>query len=545
MNAGAGASGSDRDSQPLGGTAPLGVAGPLLLLLAASGLLLPYLGYLTDDSYIHFQFAKNLMRGDGFAFNAGEPTYGATSPLWVLLLAAMGRFVPGADATPLSVAYVPPLVWIAKIAGAAAVLLAVLAMLRLGRRLGWSPAERLALAGFLALHAWLARWGISGMETPLAVLLVVLALEALAATLLEGRGRASTAGVWFAFASLARPEVLFLPLLAGMALAVASRGAEVPRSPRARPFAVGFALPYGAWLVAAHSLFHRLLPNTSAAKAGAWLDLERALTAVRESLRASLAAEAVPIALAVLALAFGAGEVWRRLPSGRRAFWLVVALWPVTLVGFFALAGVQVVSRYLLIATPCVLVLGLAGFRHLTRGGGPTRRPAGVPLVLALLLHGAINFGATLLVSAPAARAHAAGLRDSLGEIGIWARETTPPGTLFAAADIGAFGYYSDRRVLDLYGLVTPAMAPLTIRDGYDRVVHQLAFESVERPLYLIDRARAEARLEADEPESPYRFLFARRIPNLGITRPGEWVYSVYRIDWAAWDGLRPRLAQR
>ncbi|HYR69064.1 MAG TPA: hypothetical protein VER77_04230, partial [Candidatus Dormibacteraeota bacterium] len=57
------------------------------ILLLGLGHLTPFLGYLTDDTFIHLQFAKNLIGGRGFAFNAGEPTYGSTSPLWVLLLA--------------------------------------------------------------------------------------------------------------------------------------------------------------------------------------------------------------------------------------------------------------------------------------------------------------------------------------------------------------------------------------------------------------------------------------------------------------------------
>ncbi|MEK7316233.1 MAG: hypothetical protein AAB011_08640, partial [Candidatus Eisenbacteria bacterium] len=152
----------------------------------------------------------------------------------------------------------------------------------------------------------------------------------------------------------------------------------------------------------------------------------------------------------------------------------------------------------------------------------------------------------TFRVSAPAAREHTRGLLASLGGIGLWARQNTPPGTLFAVADIGAFGYYSDRPVLDLYGLVTPSMGPLSVSEGYDRVVTNLRFEGIARPEYLVDRARVEARLTvAPEPDSPYRFLFARSVPNLGITRPGEWVYSVYAIDWAAWELLHPKLANR
>src|SRR5262249_25366934 len=46
------------------------------------------LGFPMDDPYIHFQFARNFASGAGFSFNPGVPTPGATSPLWVVLLAA-------------------------------------------------------------------------------------------------------------------------------------------------------------------------------------------------------------------------------------------------------------------------------------------------------------------------------------------------------------------------------------------------------------------------------------------------------------------------
>ncbi|HET9952107.1 MAG TPA: hypothetical protein VFS09_09960 [Candidatus Eisenbacteria bacterium] len=523
----------------------------LLLVLAALALLVPYAAYLTDDSYIHFQFAKHVLRGEGFAFNAGEPTYGATSPLWVLLLAAVGLVVPGAAATPATLDVVPPFVWIAKGLGALAVALSVLAAHRLARRLGWSEGEGYALAGLLAFHAWSARWAVSGMESPLALLFVLLSFDALAATLLSGDGRrAWSAGALLAAAALVRPEVLLLALMALVALAVAS-----PSSPDAGPgagrrragaFALGFALPYGAWLAAAFAMFHRLVPNTSGAKAGAWFDAERGIAAIRDAVRIALAAEFVPLALAVGALAFGAWDVWRRRPSPARAFWLLVALWPVALVAAFALTGVQVVSRYLLIATPAVLLLGVGGYRHLRAIAPPRVRGARIALLLVLAIHAAEGLVVTFRVSAPAAREHAAGLRASLGSIGLWARANTPPSTRFAVADIGAFGYYSDRPVLDLYGLVTPPMGPIVVHEGYDRVVFDLRFESVGRPEYLVDRARTEGRLTvAPEPDNPYRFLFARTIPNLGITRPGDWSYSVYAIDWGTWDRLHPKLANR
>lgn len=48
---------------------------------------LGYLGFPLDDSWIHAQFARNLVAGYGFSYNPGEPMSGSTSILWTLLVA--------------------------------------------------------------------------------------------------------------------------------------------------------------------------------------------------------------------------------------------------------------------------------------------------------------------------------------------------------------------------------------------------------------------------------------------------------------------------
>src|SRR5690242_1575132 len=79
-----------RDGVILGENGPVtriekfGLAVALLLALA---LMWPVRGYLTDDTFIHLQYARNVATGRGFVFNAGEPVYGSTSPLWVALIA--------------------------------------------------------------------------------------------------------------------------------------------------------------------------------------------------------------------------------------------------------------------------------------------------------------------------------------------------------------------------------------------------------------------------------------------------------------------------
>jgi hypothetical protein len=511
-----------------------------LLVLTALALLAPFRDYLTDDTFIHLQFAKHLIRGEGFAFNAGQPTYGATSPLWVLLLAGAGSMLPGAGATPSSADLLPPLAIVAKVWGAVFTSASVLLMAALARALRWEPGWALAAAALVALDAWSVRWGISGMETPLALALALLVLLLLARALLEGRSPFG-AGLAMGVGLLARPEFLLLFAIALGAILWASDPRA--RARRGGALLAGALIAWGPWLAAAWSWFHQLLPNTGAAKAGAWLDPARALGAVRESIRAVLAADLVPVAIAVGALAWF--RPWRAMGEdrGRRAFWTLLFLWPTLLVLAFAAEGVQVVSRYLVPAAPAIALIGLAALRDASRSWAPRRRAAA--LAAALLLFAAQNLYVTFAVSAPHARRHTAGLRDSLAALGLWARARTAPETLFAVADIGAFGYYSDRPVLDLYGLVTPGMARASVRDGYDAVVWNLLFEPVGRPAYLIDRSTTPGRLAPpDDPATPYRFLFARSIPDLGITRPTPYAYSVYTIDWTLYDRLHPRVAQ-
>ena len=178
-----------------------------LIVLLALVLLVPFRGYLTDDTFIHLQFAKHLLRGEGFSFNAGEPTYGATSPLWVLLVAGGGALVPGAAATPADAGAMPPLALVAKAWGALFTALAVALVAALGRALLWEPRVALSAAALLALHAWSARWAISGMETPLALALAVASLFLLARALIDGKN-SFAAGLALGAGVLVRPEFL-------------------------------------------------------------------------------------------------------------------------------------------------------------------------------------------------------------------------------------------------------------------------------------------------------------------------------------------------
>ena len=176
-----------------------------------------------------------------------------------------------------------------------------------------------------------------------------------------------------------------------------------------------------------------------------------------------------------------------------------------------------------------------------------------VPWVLVAILAGAlaVSLGVNLFIHfawvVPHARTFSADVRRTLGGYGAWAREHTPEGTPFAIPDIGFFAWVADRPVVDLAGLVTPAITPLIREFGNSEegtLVTGLSFESAARPAYLIDRAARPRRLLDESPYAPCLEVIELpevgegRVRARGLRHPEAAYYTLYRIDWAAFDRM-------
>jgi hypothetical protein len=107
---------------------------------------------------------------------------------------------------------------------------------------------------------------------------------------------------------------------------------------------------------------------------------------------------------------------------------------------------------------------------------------------------------------------------------------------MIASPEIGAIGYYSQRRVMDLRGVVTPQLIHELLTESSEDVASTFGFATVARPDYLIDRS-----------SSPYSLLersrYASALVPIGHApeghRVGDSIYSFYRIDWPAFDSVR------
>ena len=503
-------------------------------LALAAALMWPLRGYITDDTFIHLQYARHLSEGHGPVFNVGERVYGGTSPLWVALLgAAMALGFDGLSA--------------ARGLGAAATLGSIVLMFQLLRHTVRTPALRVAGTLAWAANAWMLRWSLSGMEAPLAVALTLAGFVAFTGGYRWGE-RASLTGVLWTLAALTRPEGVFLMLLWGALLLAGAR--------RVGPThiiagALGPILFYGGWLVFARLYYGAFVPQTLAAKTAGGVGVAYHIDNIWRQIRIIGATDGLLAGLLLLALVAGlarartAGGGARPTPPSPVSARLLPWAWVVGLPALYAMRGVPVLSRYLL---PLLPILGWLSWRAaegwwMGEDPAPARRRRAVAaagLVAALVVaQNVVVYGAQVL---PHVRSFSPALEGSLVAWGRWFDRYAGPDEVIATPDIGAIGYYGRRRVVDLAGLVTPPMVPHLLRDAPEVAVANFDFATFSRPDYLVDRAPRRYRLLA---ESPYAEcltpLGEASVPNLGVAQREPVVYSIYRVNWAVFDSLRAR----
>ncbi len=226
------------------------------------------LAWISDDAFVSFRYARNLVEGHGLVFNVGERVEGYTNPLWTLFVAA--GLALGASAERWSLvggiacygASIAILAWAhARWAEAGA---NEDADAHADAHAPWRALPLAAIAG-AAMPDW-AAFATSGLETSLFTLLLLAAFVVVTDARGSATKRAVAAGALLALATLTRHDGAIVAVVVG-AFVLVRRGTR-----EAASFAGTFAavwVPFTAWRVA---YYGALLPNTYYAKSGgvAW-----------------------------------------------------------------------------------------------------------------------------------------------------------------------------------------------------------------------------------------------------------------------------------
>ena len=480
-------------------------------------------GFPLDDSWIHAQFARNVALGNGFSYNAGVPVSGSTAPLWTLITAA-GYLVTGEP------------VLVTKVLGVLLLGLTVFFMYTLVRAISNDPREALfaaILTGVLPRLVWAS---LSGMEVSLAVML---SLAGVAAHVLYGRAgdrRQYFSTLLFGLATLARPEcaVFFVAAMLDRALVatfirwreLAARDWIVPVLIHACVFLAVIA----PFLIFSRKFGIGFLPNTAYAKALLWnKGLIAALaTDSKAELIRSFTTNPFDYFMSFLheslnnnpVLFTFAGIGFLRLvflePYGENSRYrsfiipLIVILFPLAIGVFvpFGTADYQE-GRYIAPVVPLVLIVGVVGVYGAARYGArvfseskfmgpPARTVLERSLIWLLMLLALASQGRNIWYRAQIYGKEVSNIEDMQVSIGKWVDQNLPKDALLAVNDVGAITYFSQRRVLDTVGLISPE---------------------------VLDYRRSGERLET----ASFRFLRARR-PDYAILFP-DWYPNIVQND--------------
>lgn len=426
-------------------------------------------GFPLDDGWIHQTYARSFARNGRFEFVPGVVSAGSTSPLWTLLLAVGHVF------------RLPYLAW-AYLLGGLSLLWLALTSMRLWQLLWPEWEEKDWLPGMVVALAWPLVWAAaSGMETVLfaamGMQIVVIYTQMALHTSQESRASIkmiALLGIFSGLLILVRPDGLVLLLLVALGILLLPGSWSV----RLKVFvvygvtAVIPLLPYFAFnMMTSGSIW----PNTFYAKQTEYQVLlaepiwSRAIRLLYFSVGGAeqgwQGISGVQLLLLpglILAGLLAVKEDWLR----KGLLYTMPLLWAGGHVVLYAwrLPVTYQHGRYLFAAIPIWIIFGLAGWLEIFEriGNGRLGRLGKQVAVLtfAILLMFFTVLGAQTYAS------DVAFIEGEMVDTAHWLAENTPPDALIASHDIGAIGFFAERPLLDLAGLISPDVIPYLSDEG-------------------------------------------------------------------------------
>lgn len=418
----------------------------LCAVIAVGGFLLysrfnmGYLGFPLDDAWIHQTYARNLAQLGEWSYVPGQVSGGSTSPLWSVLLAAAYwlRLNPLVYTQILGVMVLTGIAWVGQ---------------HWLETLSESDTQRrFPHTGVFLIFEWHLIWAVcSGMETGLYALIILLVM----AMIIQSEPKWVWIGGLIGLVVWIRPDGM---TLLGPALFVGFL-TGTDRKSRLDPvwkIAAGFLAFVGPYLVFNYLVTGTVFPNTFYAKQAEYAEMLQI-----PFLKRILNLYSLPLVGAGILVLPGFVQVIYR--SVRTKNWSIIGagLWlgGYILIYVLRLPVTYQHGRYIIPAMPVYYVLGLAGSIWLIQKGLESRK---IPRTLCIgwAFSIAAVLGVFYLQGAAAYSRDVAFIEEEMVQTAEWIRDHTEQDAFIAAHDIGALGYYGDRNILDLAGLISPEVIP-------------------------------------------------------------------------------------
>ncbi len=400
------------------------------------------IGFPLDDAWIHQVFARNLIQSGRWAFNEGVITSGSTAPLWTLIL-SIGYLV-----------HLNPLIWTFFLGGSLLFIVAYLSE-SIMRRLIPSYSPKFPWAGMLMIFEWHLVWAAgSGME--------ILALSALFLTIVTSLIQTDRSwwlvGCLIGISIWLRPEGITWIAPAICVVFVMEKGFKAKGKALLKMLVpiLGFMVAYSLFNFL---LSHNWFPNTFYAK-----QLEYSILLRNSFLNRIFDLWILPLnGVGILLLPGLVYYIYIALKK-REYFILFIFMW---LLGFMLMYSIFLPvtyqhGRYIMPAMPVYFLLGFAGLYSWIS----VKKKE----MWSRVMDGVWKFAAILILAAFYMMCGSIYAKDvaiidtEMVDTASWIADNTDTNDVIAAHDIGALGYFGDRKLIDMAGLINPEVIPF-IRD--------------------------------------------------------------------------------
>jgi len=408
-----------------------------------------------DDAYITYRYARNIASGLGFVYNSGEWVLGTTTPLYTLLLALIASIVK-VDVAYVSIGLCAVSLWIS--AGV---------LFELGKPYHLLQAFLVAL--LFVVNPFQPQF--LGMEAYFLNALTLLAIWAFQ------KDRRITCALLCGLTVLTRYESVFLIGIIGAADLIKHR--KIPY------WMLVAAVPTLLWTLFALRAFGSLVPLSATVK----------LAAPRTPFLVGFAVywyqfvtEIAPVFLVVLSFLIGAATlvVTRRLPQG----YALVIGWGIAYLCAAAVYAGSFPWYYapLVPAATVVVVAGLACVANLPNTIDHLGEQTRLRMTARIFQVGAVVLiGSQLLFWVKDTQFYGGQPFDNryaaYKEVSDWLIKHGTADETVASFEIGYIGYFSNMRVIDLAGLVTPGLLPWVSAGAAETLRHTLTLYA---PDYVI-----------------------------------------------------------
>lgn len=478
---------------------------PYLILIISIAVFisdtLQKLPYSPDDTFIYMQYARNIASGGGFSFNFCEPSYGVTSPLWVLILSLI--YLIGLDGFIYS-----------KILDLTSVFLAVIFFLKICNVIYKIEEKKFLIylsAAIFILNIWFIRWSCTGMETNLALLFTLMILY------YYSTNKFKMAFLLTGFLIFIRPESFLLFVIIFILLLIRRKELKLTYHSFIL-FLLLFVLVIIPFFVYFYLSFGTIMPNTLLGKSTLTFSLNTIVYQLRAIVSTIAPASVIEIILSTVFLLY-------LIKKNQLKEYLLFFVWPAALILLYVVTNADIISRYFITILPMFTVLGVKMI-ELSKN---KKYIFGILLFIIILLQSEILFYRYIK---PRTDDFAEGVKECFIPIGQWFNSNTKPGTKILVNDVGAIGYYSQRYIIDAAALVNRDLklnkrimqTPVEERTN---TVNLLKFINAD---YLVERDSTPVNNLHTIDNYKLDFLFEKKFPSLGIADERPKYYKVYKL---------------